>query len=163
MATIDELVKNIVTVEDLNRLLADTNEAVSLSYNTEAEDFSGALKGKVSTPFQEELEKFEKEKLIPRSPDKRASFFEGLKTQLQALPKVEIELAFPPSEEFTKKVAKTVREIANSPIVLDISVKPSILAGVTLAFRGHFKDFSFAAKLAEVLKQKYSKGLSENI
>ena len=163
MTEIDDLVKNIVTVEDLNRLLADTNEAESTSYRSEAKHLSGSLKGKVSTIFQAELEKLERENKLPSSPDKRANFVEGLKTQLQSLPKVEIELAFTPSEEFTRKIAKAIREVANAPVVLDISIKPGILAGATLAFKGQFKDYSFASKLTEILKQKYSKGLHENV
>lgn len=161
MDALSELTKNIVTVEDLNLILADVTQAESFSYTSKAKYLSRALKGKVSSVFEETLEKLELIGKIPSSADDRAAYFSKLKARLGRLPKMEIELAFSPSENFTKRIAKIIQENTNSEVILDINVKPTILAGATFGYRGQFRDYSFSAKLTEVLKQKYAKGLHE--
>ena len=163
MDAFTELAKNISTIEDLNLILADTNEAETFSYTSNTRHLSKSLKGKVSSVFEEALEKLESAGKIPSSADDRAAYFSKLKSRLGRLPKMEIELAFTPDEKFIRKIAKLIRESTNTEVVLDINVKSSILAGVTIGYKGQFRDYSFSAKLTEVIKQKYAKGLDENV
>lgn len=158
-----ELIKNVSTTEDLNLILADINEAESFSFTSEAKNLSKALKGKVSTVFEETLGKLEAAGKIPSSADDRAEYFSKLKSRLQSLPKMEIELAFTPDGKFIKKIALFIEGITDTKVVLDINVKTSILAGANIGYKGQFRDYSFSAKLEEVLKQKYSKGLHESV
>lgn len=158
-----ELVKNIATVEDLSKVLNETSEAESISFSSEAKKFSHALKGKVSSDFEDVVTKAETAGEIPQDSKGRAEYFSSLKTKLQGLPKIEIELAFAPSEEFSKKISSLIRETAKADAVLDVKVKPAILAGATLGYNGQYKDYSFSSKLDEVLKQRYSKGPNEEL
>ena len=163
MDAVTELTKKLATVEQLNLILADIAEAERYSYDSEAKDFSRSLKGKVSNAFEELVRKLEKERIIPASLEERSDYFAELKSQLQSLPKIEIELAFSPREEFINKISRFIRESTNSVQVLDIKVKPSILAGATFGYNGQYKDYSFSSRLADVLKQKYAGGLREDV
>src|SRR3989344_9045634 len=113
--------------------------------------------------FEELVKKLEKEGVMPSTQEERSSYFAKLKSQLQGLPRIEIELAFSPREEFVGKIARFIRESTNSVQVLDIKVKPSILAGATFGSNGQYKDYSFSSRLADVLKQKYAGGLREDV
>src|SRR3990167_6522066 len=110
MDVITELTKKLSTVEDLNLILADIAEAERYSYSSQAKDLSESLKGKVSNMFEELVKKLEKEGVIPSTQEERSSYFARLKSQLQSLPKIEIELAFSPRNEFINKIAKFIRE-----------------------------------------------------
>ena len=158
-----ELTKNIATTEDLNLILADITKAESFSYNSRVKHLSKALKGGVSGVFEEFLEKLDLDGKVPSSENEKAAYFSSLKSNLGKLPKMEIELAFSPDKSFIKKIVDFVREATNTEVILDINVKPNILAGVTIGYKGKFKDYSFSAKLDEVLKQKYAKRIHESI
>src|SRR3989338_7831946 len=104
MDAVTELTKKLATVEQLNLILADIAEAETSSYNSQAKDLSKSLKGKVSNMFEELVKKLEKEGVMPSTQEERSSYFAKLKSQLQGLPRIEIELAFSPREEFVVKI-----------------------------------------------------------
>ena len=155
--------EKIFTVDDLNYLLSDISEAESASYSADSNRLSRKLKGKVSPIFESVLAKLENEKAFPESQEGRVGYLHELRDYLQNLPKIRFELAFKPSSEFIKKMAVFIRSNLGKTIVLDIEVKPAILAGVTIEYNGNYKDYSYSGKLEELLKERYSKGLDANV
>ena len=67
---------------------------------------------------------------------------------LQALPLVEIELAFVPSAAFMEKLAGKVKEKAGDEAVLQIMYAEDIIGGATVSFGGRRGDYSVKKKLA---------------
>ena len=145
------------TTEDLYLLISDLEEAQDLVGKRSFDILSKRLKDRVSLDFLEQIKNLEKSKKIPLSQEDLAAYFKGLKEYLLNLPKMKIELAFEPSEEFTSKMARFIQESSSSKVILDISPKPSILAGVTIDYRGVFRDYSYVNKFQQIMKEKFSK------
>lgn len=158
-----EFTTNINTVDKLNGLLADVSEAETASFASSAKHFNASIKGKVSKKFEEIIRNLEVRNKLPKSPEDRSEFFEKLKNYLQKLPRISLELAFNPTEKFVNKISKYLIESSDNSPILDIQVKPQILAGTTIEKDGVFKDYSFATRLDQVLKQKYLEGANENV
>lgn len=155
--------EKISTTADLNNLLADISKAESASYGAGPDVLSHKLRGEVSPIFEAILRKLENDKVIPESQEGRVEYFQKLRDYLQNLPKVRLELAFKPSSDFIKKMATFIRSDSGKTIVLDIEVKPAILAGATIEYNGNYRDYSYSSKLEQLLKEKYSGGLDASI
>jgi F0F1-type ATP synthase delta subunit len=155
--------EKISTTSDLNTLLSDISEAESASYSAGPNVLTRKLKGKISPIFEAILRKLEKEGTIPESQEGRVSYFQKLRDYLQNLPKVRLELAFKPNGSFIRKMATFIRSDSRKTVVLDIEVKPAILAGATIEHNGNYKDYSYSGKLEQLLKEKYSGGLDASI
>ena len=150
----ENFTKNLVTFQDLNTLLRDIEEAETAIFEVGSAILSKKLENKVSDNFEEALRQVEREGLLPKSQQGKQEFFKELKSHLLSLPKVKMELAFDPEPAFVKKISEFVGKSLNSPAVLDISVKPAIIAGATIEFNGMFKDYSYKDKLEQVLGEK---------
>lgn len=153
-----EFAKNVVTTTDLFKLISDVESAQSASWENGRLDLSKKLKGKVSEDFNRALKVVHGKKLIPLSQEGKGEYFRNLKDYLVTLPRVKIELAFDPSGEFIKKIARVINSEAGNRLILDVSVNPKILAGLTIEYSGNYKDLSYADKLSEVLKYKFKGG-----
>lgn len=158
-----EFTTNINTVDKLNELLTDASEAETTSFVSSANHLSASIKGKVSKKFEEIIRNLEARNELPKSPEDRSKFFEGLKEYLQKLPRISLELAFNPTEKFVNKISNFLKEGSDSTPILDIQVKPNILAGTTIEKDGVFKDYSYTTRLDQILKQKYSQRTNENV
>lgn len=153
----EKFAEKIITTDDLYLLLEGAREAEAASYEAGSDLLSNRLKGKVSALFEESLAKLEAAKNVPAPQEARVEYFRELKEYLQNLPKVKIELAFEPREEFVKKISDFINKDSKEKSVLDISIKPAILAGATIEHRGIFKDYSYPDKLRNVIKEKFAK------
>ena len=158
-----EFTTNINTVDKLNELLTDVSEAETTSFASSAKHLSASIKGKVSKKFEEIIRNLEARNELPKSPEDRLKFFEGLKEYLQKLPIISLELAFNPSDNFVNKISNFLKGGSDSTPILDIQVKPNILAGTTIEKDGVFKDYSYTTRLDQILKQKYSQRTNENV
>ncbi len=151
--------ENIFTANHLFTLIDDIQEAESASYEVEVGLLSKRLGGKVSKSFQETLVKLEEAGSLPAFREEESDYFRELKDYLLKLPRVKIELAFAPSEKFVKKISDFINQGYSQKIILDISVKPAILAGAKIEYNGKFKDYSYTDKLQKVINDKYGKAL----
>lgn len=149
-----QFAQNLITTKDLYFLIDEVELAEVASSEAGEGSLSSKLKNKVSNVFEESLIKLEKAGSIPASQEARAEYFRRLKEKLLNLPKVKIEIAFEPSEEFVKKISDFINSSAKEKIILEISVKPSIIAGATIERGGIFRDYSYADKLEAVIKSK---------
>ena len=118
------------------------------------------MKGKVSGGVWQIIQRAQSNDVIGSSHEERANYFRELAKYLASLPKIKVEFAFDPSVDFTDKVSKFINKDSVEKIVLDVSVKPEILAGAKIEFKGIFKDYSYREKLDQVLVEKF-KGTHE--
>lgn len=158
-----EFTTNINTVDKLNELLSDVAEAETASFASSAKNFIDSIKGKVSNNFFELTQALEARNKLPTTPEERREFFEKLKNYLQKFPRISLELAFNPTEKFVNKISKFLKSDNDSSPILDIKVRTNILAGTTIEKDGVYKDYSYATKLVQVLKQKYLGRTDENV
>lgn len=149
---------NVNTTKQLYQLMEAIEEAEGASFGISKGGIK-RLQGKFPEGVWRVLEELEKNSLIRLSQGGRAGYLQELQDYLAKLPKIKIEFAFDPSKEFTDKVSEFINRGSEEKIILDITVKPEILAGATIEFNGIFKDYSYKDKLSEVLRDKFKGGL----
>jgi F0F1-type ATP synthase delta subunit len=72
--------------------------------------------------------------------------FSEIKASLRSLPVIKITLAFNPDLRLFEKIKESISEKL-SHVVLDIQYDYSLIAGVTIAWKGLYKDYSLAKEL----------------
>ena len=106
----EELVKKIITKEDFLLFIEEINLLEQVVFKNIEVPLWKRVKGKVREEFRNELQKLEKEGVIPASPNQQFSFFDELKNYLQKIPQVKLEIAFEPSEDFLLRIKKWFKE-----------------------------------------------------
>jgi len=146
----EEIIKKIITKEELIFFLEEINLLEKSIFIDVEIPLSEKLKGKVNEEFRSWLEKLEKEKFIPQSPDQQFSFFEKIKKDLLEVPQIRLEIAFQPSKEFLLRIRKWFKEEINREIILDIVVNPKITGGAIIEYQGKYLDFSLAKEITSI-------------
>jgi F0F1-type ATP synthase delta subunit len=66
------------------------------------------------------------------------------------IPKVKLEIAFEPREEFILKIEEWFREKVKKRMILDIIVNPKVIGGARIEFQGKWKDFSLEKEIEKL-------------
>jgi len=143
----EEINKEIITREDLIFFLEEINILEGLIFKNTGVPLSERAKEKISEEFRNFLQKFEKKKMIPQSPNQQFSFFEELKKHLQRMSQIRLEIAFQPSKEFLLKIKGRLKEITGQEIILDFVLNPEITGGMIIEYQGRRLDFSLAKEI----------------
>jgi len=146
----EKLSEKIITEEDLVFFLDQLSIVRKFLFSQTHIPLSERLKSKIDEKLRKEIEKLEKEKILPSSPEDQSSFFKGLENFLLKIPKVKLEIAFEPSEEFISKVKEWFKEKIKKRVILDISVNPKIVGGAKIEFQGKWKDFSLEKEMEKL-------------
>jgi hypothetical protein len=146
----EKLSEKVITVEDLVFFLDQLNILRRFLFSQTQTPLSERLKGKVYEKFRKEIEKLEKEKILPSSPQEQSSFFKELENFLLKIPKVKLEIAFEPREEFILKIEEWFREKVKKRMILDIIVNPKVIGGARIEFQGKWKDFSLEKEIEKL-------------
>lgn len=148
---VEELLKHVLTKEDLVLLLDDIDLAGELSFKTGGVPLSEKIKGRISASFQNYLEFLEKKGIITQNSEKNHRFFEDLKNYFLKLPQINIEIAFLPKQEFIEKVSFWLEKNFGEKVILNFIFNPNIGGGAKIEYKGRYFDFSIAKKLNELL------------
>jgi F0F1-type ATP synthase delta subunit len=70
------------------------------------------------------------------------SFLKNLKQAIKALPVVGLTLAFTPNEELTKKISTWLSSRLANHVLINLTIKPEIMAGAIIEYKGRYKDYS---------------------
>lgn len=73
----------------------------------------------------------------------------ALKEYMAGLPVIGIQLAFPPTEYVVKSMIDWCSLYLKKRVLLDISVNPTLIAGIILSVNGRYKDYSVKEKLKQ--------------
>jgi hypothetical protein len=146
----EKLSEKIITEEDLLFFLDQLSIVRNFLFSQTHIPLSERLKSKIDEKFRKEIEKLEKEKILPSSPEDQSSFFKGLENFLLKIPKVKLEIAFEPSEEFILKIEGWFREKVKRRMILDIFVNPKIVGGARIEFQGKWRDFSLEKEIEKI-------------
>lgn len=80
------------------------------------------------------------------------SFLDKLQEKIQNLPTLSITLAFEPNEETLNLLNEWFTINIKKQFIFDISVNPSLIAGVAINYNGKYLDFSVRQKVDKVIK-----------
>jgi F0F1-type ATP synthase delta subunit len=82
------------------------------------------------------------------------NFLVQVKTFVQHIPVVTIEIPFIPTSEMLANMSNYLSIYIKRTILFDISLNKNLIAGAKLSFNGKFKDFSYKKNLDEKLAQE---------
>jgi F0F1-type ATP synthase delta subunit len=146
----EKLSEKVITEDDLVFFLEQLNTLKKFLFSQTQIPLSERLKGKVDEKFRKEIEKLEKEKILTSSQKEQFSFFKELENFLLKIPKVKLEIAFEPSEEFIFKLKAWFQEKVKKRMILDIIVNPKVIGGAKIEFQGKCKDFSLEKEIEKL-------------
>jgi len=148
-----KFLENIETTEALNARVEDIEETKRWIYKQTTKSLNEKIKSRVSENFRSIIATLEASSELPNTRKELSAFFRGVMEYAEKTPSVKLNLAFLPSEEFLKKITKWLADELGKKVVVDISVDEKIIAGATIEYGGEYRDYSFAAKLNEVIEQ----------
>jgi F0F1-type ATP synthase delta subunit len=146
----EKLSERIITEEDLVFVLEQLDLIKEMVFKKPQVSLSEKLKDKIDDGLRKEIEKLEKEKIIPSLPEEQVSFFENFKNFLYQIPKARLEIAFEPSEEFIKKIEQWFKENLGKKIILDFTLNPKMVGGLKIEFQGKWKDYSLEKEIEKI-------------
>jgi len=147
-------VENILTLEALNDRVEDIEETKRWIYKDGKKPLNEKIKGRVSENFRSLIFQLEAADELPNARKELTAFFKGAIEYAEKIPSVKLSLAFLPSQDFLKKISNWLASELGKKAVVDVSVDETIIAGATIEYDGEYRDFSFAAKLDEVIEQE---------
>lgn len=147
-------VENMLTLEALNDRVEDIEETKRWIYKSGKKSLSEKIKGRVSEDFRSLISQLEVTGELSIIRKELAAFFKGAVEYAEKIPVVKLTLAFFPADEFLKKITNWLTVELGKKAVVDINVDEKIIAGAAIEYDGEYRDFSFAAKLDEVIEQE---------
>jgi hypothetical protein len=79
------------------------------------------------------------------------SYFAMIQEIITAMPVVTITMAIEPPEETLQAMSEWFLLNTNQQVLFDIRVDPKLIAGITLTFKGKYKDFSIRQMVERVI------------
>ena len=149
-----KFVENILTLESLNARVEDIEEAKRWIYKLGTKPLNEKIKASVSENFRKLVSQLEVIGELPNTRKELTTFFRGAIEYTEKIPSVKLTLAFFPSEEFLKKITSWLANELGERAVVDVRLDEKIIAGATIEYDGEYRDYSFAAKLDEVIEQE---------
>ena len=149
-----KFVENVLTLEQLNVRVEDIEETKRWIYKLARKPLNEKIKSSVSENFRSLVSQLEVTGELPNARKELTAFFRGAIEYAEKIPSVKLTLAFFPSPEFLKKITSWLSNEIGRKSVVDVSVDEKIIAGATIEYDGEYRDYSFAAKLDEVIEQE---------
>jgi len=142
-----KILKDVKTYEGLRALLVEI-DAVKLSLAGSSTPLESVLIKSAPKHAPTLLKHLRLNNAIER--EVAISALVALEKQLDEVQRVELILAFIPSEEFIDEVFAWVTINVGSTVLLDFKKDPAIIAGAVISYGGQYLDDSTAKKLTEV-------------
>ncbi len=149
-----KFVENVLTLEQLNVRVEDIEETKRWIYKLAHKPLNEKIKSSVSENFRSLVSQLEVTGELPNARKELTAFFGEAIEYAEKIPSVKLTLAFFPSEELLKKITNWLSNEIGKKSVVDVSVDEKIIAGATIEYDGEYRDYSFAAKLDEVIEQE---------
>lgn len=131
----------IKTAQEINKEIENIDAFLEHLYKTS----QGGVE-RIQHSFPELLKDLSDKNISLKDPGLVKDYLLALRLKLKNIERVQISLPFSPSTEFVNKVMSWFRQAFDSnnsvQIILDIDVKPGLLAGMTINYRGKYRDYS---------------------
>ena len=158
----DILFNGVRTLEEAYLLDDELRVVEQMSYTsdlTEAGKDKGLLarsKDAVSYKTYTKLQEIEEKKLVVfTNPEELRLFFDQVHKQIMNVPRLQLQLAIEVNEQLLSGFYNFIKGVIKTPIFLEIVVKPSILAGCVVVYKGVYKDYSIRTRLEEHAAEVY--------
>ncbi len=142
-----ELLNHLITIDDTTRLREEIVALQPSVYVIKDNAFEQALQTSVRAWVADLIRKD-----LQQKPGDVEEYLHGLIKAIDALPIIQIVLAFEPSEHAAKKIAEWFGEQNSEKMLLDIQYQPSIIGGVVIIKNGQYHDFSLQKKMKDALE-----------
>jgi len=143
----EKISQKAITKEDLVFLLEQLSVIEKEIFTNPKNLLSEKLKGKIDESLRKEIEKLEKEGILPSTPQDQISFFKEFENFLFKIPTVKLEIAFEPSNDFLVELDKWFKEKVKRKMILDIEINPKIIGGVKIEYQGRWRDYSLEKEM----------------
>lgn len=141
MKDYSELFESILTTQDAISLESELDQLERAIYKTEI----GAQKA-LDTLVSKKTADAIKDRLLSGEAKKVLA---EIRSNLSKLKKIEITIAFEPSQDSIAKIHEWLTQNITKDILLDISIDKSIIGGIILVNKGKYVDLSLKTKLHE--------------
>lgn len=133
-AIYSDLIKVLLTREDVNKLLWEIGVLRESLFKTDAGAFANILKSQVRKQVADVIEKY-------ISAGDRVALLDFLEEKFKETPDIKLTLAFDPTQETIQKVSKWVK-MSVGDVLIDYKVDRSIIGGAIVEYGGKIGDFS---------------------
>jgi hypothetical protein len=147
--TVAKLNETILTTEEATDLLEALKSLKAATFRRGGLKLS-SLEGKVGGAVLALLKSLAAEALFPQETQRQTIFLTDLKNYLESRKSVRLTISFEPSRDFLKRLHGFLAGSVGPNYLLDIYVKPEIVAGVVIEFEGKYRDYSLAKVLEEL-------------
>jgi F0F1-type ATP synthase delta subunit len=141
-----ELLSTLTTSRDVALLRQEIQALQTSLFKVKGETFEKVLKTQVRASVAEwistTLEKYE---------GKKEKFLEDLLKEIEALPMIQVEIAFEPSQEALEQIHAWAVEQVGQNALIDVSIQPDLLGGATISYQGKYFDGSLKENLQELI------------
>lgn len=148
------LTKNIHTVADLRLLQHELNElehqlySVGKKSNTDA--ISEHVRDSTLQILKPVLQSTEKTSKKPQE------LLQSIQEELKSLPILKLGIAFEPTPKNIENISNWLKKNQEKQWILDLTVRPELMAGVVLEVDGRYKDYSFQTQLTTAITKAVS-------
>ncbi len=144
----------IKDTKGLYRLVDQLHSLAKELYHNQEGTITQKLQGKMLPSLQAIFQWLEQNNLEPNGDAEQKAFIDAIVTYLNKVPQVKVTLAFEPDDSFTAKLNEQISGLAGEKIILDILVNHHIVGGLTLEYRGKYRDYSVEQRVDGYLEEK---------
>jgi F0F1-type ATP synthase delta subunit len=141
------------TLKELTSTLDAIDQLLSSLYKTDKQQFNEILEN--NQTLKEYLlsgnSSSESPNLSPQSPNV-SELLNDLKGSLLKKERVRVSLGFEPGTPLIDEMYDKVSSFVGDSFVLDVEVRPELLGGLQIAYKGKFLDLSLRSKLENYFK-----------
>lgn len=149
-SNVDEYIAGLETRDETVGFLTEIEKMRQSVYKTGEEGLERVLQTGVGEKsariVREELERLGK----MADAHFQEEFFLEIEKKIKNLPIVSLELAQEPTGELISTIRMKLSEYTNTPVLIDYKVVPEILAGIRVAYKGKYFDFSLQSMWPEI-------------
>ncbi len=125
------------TLEEVNELALELDLLLTSIYESGERGFDSVLKHKVRSWVALNIATE-----VAGSKLSKEAYLKQLKATLEQLAKVDMTIAFEPTDAFIDEILHFLRGVLGESVVIDLKVDKSLLGGVLVSYKGKYKDFS---------------------
>jgi len=148
-----DFAEKIRTKEELIFFLEEIARVRQIIFRDKEVSLSKKIEGKVNGELKKFLESLEKEGIISGSRERQSAFLEKLGKELQSLPEIRLEIAFPPDDDFLNKISQWLEKKLDQKIILDLTINPKVVGGAIIEYQGNWREFSLAKEIDQLISQ----------
>jgi F0F1-type ATP synthase delta subunit len=152
--TFKTLSDQIITNEELGFVLEEIGRIQKNIFSKNSQPLSEQAEESENKTLRNCLQEWEERKLIPENTDERSAFLERLKTHLQTIPQIRIQVARALSNNFLKNISLRLSQEPGEKIILNIILNPKIVGGAIIEYKGEYRNFSLEKKINEIISEK---------